>query len=1249
MFRRYPYMGWLLLSLLLWTTAGYYYYAQNRYSEPGEMTNTITADLRMRAAAFAQLEADTDLLNRMFRDSLTQEEVQDLGNLPCYVYAYEHNYLQFWNTNVILPSGIDSLNDKYRLVAYENGTYLVRKVKPPGYRYRTMVVMLPVYYRYPVENEYLHSHFAASSRIPATVRALPADSSVPGSYTVALADGQPVMTLSFTPADVQKWVPGTLFIILLAGAVLVSISWIHLMIIYFTRNRSSLAGFLSTLGIITIIRTLLFIWGPPFNMSSLLFFSPLLYASSSWLPSFGDLFIDTLCLLWLVIFVTRHTPYKHYFDNVPAGRLRGVLPAVLAATMVAYMLLFVGIVRSLVLDSSISFDVSQFYSIDIYTVLGLLVICAITGISCMIIYVFNYQLRQLQPERMRRYGTTLFMGIVVFLAADCYHEAFYWCTLAWLILFLVLLDVEKLKMVSDLFEPQMLAWALIIGAFATGIVQYFNIYKENEERKAFVEQRLAPHRDNVLEYDFDKTASTIEHDPRIKAFFTSPGNAARKMINRRFDSLYLASSSAARYDATVYFFSRDGRPLFNRDSATYASLIRQKTDAMHTGSPYLFYKESLPDRNAYLSYIPVYSDTINRQIGYVFIDLSLKKQAAETVYPELLMPPAGKNARQESEYRYATYLNGRLVSQSADYPFATYLTFDTSDGQDFRFIKENGTSQLQYRVSDKRTIVVVHEENSFIETITVFSYIFSIQVLLAVIILLYQVYLSYFAGTTVREKYMQLTLRRRIQYAMLSIVFISFLLIGIVTAWYFITRYESSNTTRLQTAMQTVRRSVQEYLTGAHAFDNDKRFDSVTQSVPFRKYITSLAANQKTDINLFDNNGNMFASSEEEIYQKGLISRIMRQDAYHQLARGGRSVVIQDEHVAGLSYLSAYEPMLDEQGSALGYLNVPFFSSEKELRVQLSNIMVTLMNVYAFIFLLSSLITVSITRWVTGSFNVIRDQFARLNLQRNERIQWPHDDEIGLLVKEYNNMVNKVEENAALLARSERETAWREMARQVAHEIKNPLTPMKLNIQYLLQAIKNDAPNIKELTRRVSESVIEQIENLSYIASEFSNFARMPEAKPEILDIRELLTVATGLYRNEATLSVRLELPDEPAHIYADHSQMLRVLTNLLENAKQAIPEERHGLIDVRLTRADECLTIAIADNGKGIPEDIAQRIFQPYFTTKSSGTGLGLAMTRKIIEFWKGSIWFDSTEDKGTTFFIKLPESGSSDHAPAE
>jgi signal transduction histidine kinase len=197
---------------------------------------------------------------------------------------------------------------------------------------------------------------------------------------------------------------------------------------------------------------------------------------------------------------------------------------------------------------------------------------------------------------------------------------------------------------------------------------------------------------------------------------------------------------------------------------------------------------------------------------------------------------------------------------------------------------------------------------------------------------------------------------------------------------------------------------------------------------------------------------------------------------------------------------------------------------------------------------------------------------------------------------------------------------------------------MKLNIQYLQQALKNNYENVRELTIKVSESLIEQIDNLSYIASEFSNFAKMPEAIPENIEVNELIERVAELYLNESEVKVETQKSADAINVYADRSQLLRVLTNLMQNAVQSIPEGREGLVRVKAEVLGGDVVIAIADNGTGIDSEIVDKIFQPYFTTKTSGTGLGLAMTRKIIEFWKGKIWFETTDGKGTTFYIRMP-----------
>jgi two-component system nitrogen regulation sensor histidine kinase NtrY len=249
-------------------------------------------------------------------------------------------------------------------------------------------------------------------------------------------------------------------------------------------------------------------------------------------------------------------------------------------------------------------------------------------------------------------------------------------------------------------------------------------------------------------------------------------------------------------------------------------------------------------------------------------------------------------------------------------------------------------------------------------------------------------------------------------------------------------------------------------------------------------------------------------------------------------------------------------------------------------------------------------------------------------------------DEIGELVKEYNKKVAELQKNAEALAKSERESAWREMAKQVAHEIKNPLTPMKLSIQHLSRSVKLADEESELKLQRVTKSLIEQIDALTKIANEFSNFAKMPKAKEIELDLSEVLknTVSVFAEYDEHTLDLNID-PMETPIIWADKDLLLRVFNNLIKNAIQSIAPGVDGKIDITLTETKTNYLVSIKDNGVGIQESERDRIFVPYFTTKSKGTGLGLAMSKQIVEGMNGEIWFESEVGVGTTFFLSFPK----------
>jgi nitrogen fixation/metabolism regulation signal transduction histidine kinase len=351
---------------------------------------------------------------------------------------------------------------------------------------------------------------------------------------------------------------------------------------------------------------------------------------------------------------------------------------------------------------------------------------------------------------------------------------------------------------------------------------------------------------------------------------------------------------------------------------------------------------------------------------------------------------------------------------------------------------------------------------------------------------------------------------------------------------------------------------------------------------------------------------------------------------------------VQKETLSSLEYWSIYSAVRNDRGEVMQYLNIPYFSSQIDLKQEISNFLVTTINLNAFIFLIAGIIALFITNKITQTFSVIGEKMREIRLGRtNEEIVWNKNDEIGELVTQYNKMVHQLEESAEALARSEREGAWREMARQVAHEIKNPLTPMKLSIQYLQRAIDSNHGNVKELTANVAHTLIEQIDHLSKIAADFSQFANIGNKKIELVDLHQVIGILVDLYSTNPKVHINWQQLPGSVVLKADKTHMNRVFTNLIANAVDACSSMDNCRISISETQQDGMITVSIQDNGEGIPADMHSKIFTPNFTTKSSGTGLGLAMSKSIVEQAGGQIWFETKEGEGTSFFVRLPVIG--------
>ena len=406
--------------------------------------------------------------------------------------------------------------------------------------------------------------------------------------------------------------------------------------------------------------------------------------------------------------------------------------------------------------------------------------------------------------------------------------------------------------------------------------------------------------------------------------------------------------------------------------------------------------------------------------------------------------------------------------------------------------------------------------------------------------------------------------------------------------------------------------------------------------------ITDLARYTELDLNVYTNKGVLYFSNQHDIYKKEIVSKYLSPDAYAAILEQRNQAVLLNENIGTLNFNMVYTSIRSqESGMIYGVLGIPFFESKNELGKQVIEVLNTMMNVFAFTFIALLIVSYFASRYLTYPLHMITQKMSRISLTSdNEPLEWKGEDEIGKLVNQYNTMLTVLEENKKILTRTEKESAWKEMAKQVAHEIKNPLTPMKLSLQHMQRRIGDE----KELSMAVKsnfghsiQSLLSQIDNLSDIAGSFSSFATMPEPIHEDFDMTALVKEVGVLHSSMMQFSTAIQI-DKPVIVNGDLGWMNNVLNNLIINAFQSIPDEREAKVTLGYTFQDKKVLIYVKDNGAGIPEEIKGKVFQPNFSTKFAGSGIGLALAKRGVEYMRGEIWFETSDGIGTTFYIQLP-----------
>jgi two-component system, NtrC family, nitrogen regulation sensor histidine kinase NtrY len=1228
---------WLyILSFLFSATWSY-------RSSPESIREKFEQYIKAGEQQFEKFAADKEAISDITREVASPAKAFKYLDEQTGFFIYTRNDIgnflfNYWSTNKLAPQQSDlSLPDGKHLVIHSNGEFEFIK--------RTMVIndqsvivagLIPLRLKYFVSNRYLSTNFPALKNVGDNYEIL----TTGGTIKIRNGDGKVLFELEELKKTTTKST-GAWAIACKVLSVIFFLAFLNMLAYDVSVNKGWKIAVGLLAGVLLLLRLISYYLPFPFAYHKLDLFDPAIYASNSLHPSLGDLLINILIIFWLISFVKYTAVNKMKQQPNYYGKTSFWVCIIVSVLLVAISFTSAGIIRSLIVDSKISYDVANFFRLNVYTLISFIVLCFITlsffNLSHLLL-LHLYKCRDI-PEYLPYLSVA--MAGLFYLTINVQSAAMEsnLVVVAWLLVFMLIMHFRR----QDIYIPLVrssffLPWLIFFTACTSALIIYQSRSVDLEERKSYA-YKLAEQSDPSAQTSLNIALNSFSNENFLASNFDrfkqelSNKSIKDSLINQNFQG-YLN-----KYDTRIYTYDSNYNALFNEDPISFelvSNIIT--TQGKKTNLPGVFYFENAYDRFSYLYHKEV-RNADSSVIGHIVIFADPKKYKSDAVFPELFRQSRDIAADYDINNAYAIYHNGRIIQNNGDYDFASVIPRDQYPRSDFVVKERRGFSEMWYNAGNNKILILVKSASVTFQSITLFAYLFGTYLFLII--------LFHFAVFLVRTRFtwsrivlsLRMNFRKQIQTAIIFISLFSFIVIGVATISFYILRFRKTNRERLVKSITIMANEVNSQVASHAMFDDALRIYDLGPRSQLEKSINEIAEIHSIDVNFYDLTGNLVISTQPYIYRKQILSGMMEPRAFFSLHYQNKIQFIQDENVGQFKFLSIYVPIRDPQGNPYAYLNVPYLSSQVELNQEISNFLVTLINLNAFIFLFAGAISLLLTNRITRSFTLIADKMKQISLgAANEQVQWDADDEIGALVNEYNKMVKKLEQSAEALAKSEREGAWREMARQVAHEIKNPLTPMKLSIQYLQRSIQDKNPDIQVLSQKVAATLVEQIDQLAKIASDFSQFANIGQVQFERFDINEVIASLVDLYSTNERLQITWNRPGKPGIIDADRTQVNRLFTNLLQNAIEASSGKVIIPIEIVEQYNANKLQVTIIDHGAGIPVEKQSKIFTPNFTTKSSGTGLGLAICKGIVEKANGKLWFDTKEGKGTSFHVMFP-----------
>jgi signal transduction histidine kinase len=1120
-----------------------------------------------------------------------------------HLFLIRNGQVIWWSDNRVWPvTYADSLWTYYRL---PSGHFLIKRFDV--FDDTALVAVIPLQWSYRIQNEYLKPSF---------------NRQIFGRYQVSLAEsGSQSMTVRMQNRPVFYVYPFSGYTHLHASLIVVTglaliVFALSLWVSFYRQQRiPALYIFIGWCALLFLIRWAMLAFRFPAGYIDSSVFDPKYFASSRFNPSLADLLFNSIAVLTASTILFR---YYHRFWGILRllKHKTARFPILLFSAVAVYFgwLYPYVVVQTIYNNSAIPIGISESLSFDYLRIIAYAVLVASWISAFQFVHVWTRLLMTASSGDRLNFalGGLLIFSAINLLTGQSFAEA----ALIGSVYLAVALRSPLAKFISRATYQSAVYLLVVLVALST--VSFIGVRRYAQKGDVQQRKRLAQYflaeRDNLAEYLLNEVREKISQDAFIRSRLSGPF-LNRDAVKQKIKQIYLAGYHT-RYKADIYLFSSSGEALEENMQINFSDWLRQQESTAQRTEYEGIYFQRQPNEPSghYLVIIPVSRESDSRS-AFVAMKLSLPRFIPDKVYPELLVDNRYQPRFPLQSVDYAVYYQGRVLISSGGFSYDQFNWSGTSqlftEGVDVKGYHHVGVEDASGRLA-----IISRPVPSLTYKIADFSFLLILGLGMSALMLVSNGIREYRSGRS-------LALVTRLQLLLTAAFFIALITVSTVTLGVTAQALQKQLNKDFQNRSVSLANELAAWLNEGEEASLEKLGDEFLRKMR----LTGM------DANLFSASGRLLASTQPLIFEYQLKAPVAEPVVIRRLGVG-EPAFIADETIGRLQFYAAYAGVfIGDERRLAAFIEIPYFQSQRVAEELQTRVLAQVLTVFLILLTALSVLSLVASQYIVRPLNLIARQLGAVSIGgNNQPLRWMSRDEIGMLVQEYNRMLVKLKQSIAELERTQRERTWREIAQQVAHEIKNPLTPMKLTLQQMQRQVGyTDAA-----LRKSVDVLLEQLEVLNGIATSFSAFAKMPEPVMERVNLVPLLEAVVRLHGESGNVIWVTEQAE--AWVNGDARLLSRIFSNLILNALQAERPDMPVLVQVRLRQENGCYRIEVEDNGCGIDDAIRDKIFFPHFSTRKSGSGLGLAIARQGIEQMGGEIGFESQKGRGTIFFIRLP-----------